>query len=299
MSELSQTFEYIELCLDSWDASSAGGTAFENSSSNVNQIRYSWPQFYFTQKNLVVAGLKVISAEIPFVFDTVTSANNTFVFTVNGVDTTITIPVGNYTGTTLAARLQTLMAAVSVGFLVTYSATTLKFTFTFAGAAVPWGIVFPPGRNSAFSLMGFLPNTTTALIGPGSFSSVTVATPTGPYYLYLNSRSLGSLINFNLPDGAVNNVGPELCRIPINVNFGDVVFYTDPNPEKYFDFFIGNQFNSFDFYLTLGADQYQKPLDMKGVSWSLKLGLLVYRDASQNLGKRPAYMMKGSTTMIQ
>jgi hypothetical protein len=298
MSEINQTFEYIELCLDSWDASTSGGTAFENSSSNVNQIKYSWPQYYFTQKNLVVAGMKVVSAEIPFVFDTVTSANNTFVFTVNGVDSTITIPVGTYTGSTLATQLQTLMAAVSVGFLVTWSSTTLKFTFTFAGGAVPWGLVFPSGRNSAYSLLGFLPGTTTALIGNGSVTSATVATPTGPYYLYLNSRSLGSLINFNLPDGAATNVGPEVCRIPINVNFGDVVFYTDPNPEKYFDFFIGNQLNCFDFYLTLGTDQYQKPLDMKGVSWSLKLGLLVYRDASQNLGKRPAHMMRGDTTMI-
>lgn len=148
--------------------------------------------------------------------------------------------------------------------------------------------------------MGFLPNNiATELFNNGSIVSPTVASPTGPYYLYLNSRTIGSLINFNLADNAANGSGPEMCRIPVNVNFGGVILYTDPDPEKYFDFFTGNQFNSFDFYLTLGTGQTQKPLDMKGASWSLKIGLLVYRDASQNLGKRPAHMMKGENTLIK
>ena len=297
MAELSQTFEYIELCLDSWDASASGGSAFEGSTSPANQVKYSWPQFYFTQKNLNVAAMKIISAEIPFVFDTVTTSNNTFIFTVNSVETTITIPTGTYTGASLATQLQTLLAAVSASFLVTWSSSTLRFTFTFAGGAVPWGFIFS-SKRTAYSLLGFLPATTTTITGNGSIISPTVGSPTGPYYLYVNSRTLGSLINFNLPDGAASGVGPELARIPVSCNFGELIQYTDPDPEKYFDFFTGIQFSSFDFYLTLGSDQYQKPVDMKCAPWSLKLGLLVYRDASQNLGKRPAHMMKGETTMI-
>lgn len=299
MVELSDTFEYVELCLDSWDSSATGLNTFEGTNSPTNQIQFSSPQFYFNTRKLVVAGMKVLSAEIPFVFDTVTTRNNTFVFTLNGVPTTITIPQGTYTGTSLATQLQTLIQAVSPGFLVTWSATTLRFTFTFSGGAFTWGFIFPVGRLSAYSLMGFLPNTTTTLFNNGSIVSPTVASVTGPYYLYLNSRTLGSLINFNLPDGAAVGSGPELCRIPINTNYGGVILYTDPDPEKYFDFFIGNQITSFDFYLTAGSDQYQKPLDMKGVSWSIKLGLLCYRDASTNLGKRPASMMKGKSSMIK
>ena len=71
MGELNPTYEYMELCLDSWDSSNSGGSAFEGSTSPVSQIQYSWPQFYFTSKKPVVAGMKVLSAEIPFVFDTV------------------------------------------------------------------------------------------------------------------------------------------------------------------------------------------------------------------------------------
>lgn len=298
MAELSNTFEYVELNLDSWDAATAGNSSFENSTSPLDQLKYSWPLFYFTRKNLVVAGMKVLSAEIPFVFDTVTSANNTFIFTVNGIQTTITIPVGTYTGVSLATQLQTLLAAVSPGFLVTWSSTTLRFTFTFSGGAVVWGFIFS-SRATPYSLLGFLPGSTNTITGNGSFTSSTVASPTGPYYLYLNSRTLGPLINFNLPDNAAVGAGPEMSRIPVSVNFGELIQYQDPDPEKYFDFFIGNQMNSFDFYLTLGSDQYQKPVDMKGVPWSMKLGLLVYRDASQNLGKRPAHMMRGENTLIK
>jgi hypothetical protein len=299
MAELNSVFEYAELCLDSWDSSTSGGTGFEGSASPANQIQFSWPQFYFNSRKPVVAGMKVISAEIPFVFDTVTTRNNTFVFTVGGVQTTITIPQGTYTGPTLATQLQTLLQVVSPGFLVTWSPTTLRFTFTFSGGLLTWGFIFPVGRLSAYSLMGFLPNTTTTLFNNGSIISPTVASATGPYYLYLNSRAFGSLVNFNLPDGAATGAGPELCRIPINTNYGGVILYTDPDPEKYFDFFVGNQITTFDFYLTAGSDQYQKPLDMKGVPWSIKIGLLCYRDASTNLGKRPASMMKGETAYIK
>lgn len=298
MAELNQTFEYIELCLDSWDSSASGSSTFEGSTSPSSQIQYSWPQFYFSQKNLVVAAMKIISAEIPFVYDTVTPVNNTFILTVNGVQTTITIPVGTYTGTSLAAAMQTAIAAVSVGFLVTWSTSTLRFSYTFAGGAVTWGFIFT-SKQSAYSLMGFLPVSTNTQVGNGTMLSSTVASPTGPYYLYLNSRSLGSLINFNLPDAAAPGAGPEMARIPITENFGELIVYRDPDPTKYFDFFIGHQFNNFDFYLTLGSDQFQKPVDMKGAPWSLKVGLLVYRDASQNLGKRPAHMMKGGNTIIQ
>jgi hypothetical protein len=298
MGELNNTFEYVELNLDSWDSATAGNSSFENSTSPTNQLQYSWPQFYFTRKNLVVAGLKVLSAEIPFVYDTVTPGNNTFIFTVNGVQTVVTIPTGTYTGPTLATQLQTLLAAISGGFTVTWSSTTLKFIFTFAGGAVDWGFIFG-SRLTAYALLGFLPVSTNTRNGNGSLTSSTVASPTGPYYLYLNSRTLGSLVNFNLADNTGNPSGPEMCRIPVSANFGELILYNDPDPEKYFDFFAGGQFNTFDFYLTLGSDQTQKPLDMKGAPWSIKLGLLVYRDASQNLGKRPAHMMKGVNTIIK
>lgn len=297
---LNNVFEYVELCLDSWDNSGAGNNVFENSTSDVSTIKYSWPQFNFSTKKLVVAGLKVMQAEIPFVFDVITPANNTFIFIEGAVENLITIPVGTYTGPQLAAQLETLIQAVSAGFTVVWDSQLLKFIFT-ENTATAWGLSFPT-RNSAYSVLGFYPGyTVTAAAGPGSvIVSSSAAQVTGPYYLYVNSRQVGSMINFNLPDGGVQaGIGPEICRIPINVGYGSVIFYNDPSPEKFFDFFIGSQFDSMDFYLTLGRDQYQKPLDMKGSPWSLKLGLLCYRSATSDLYNKPSKLARksGCTTI--
>lgn len=262
-------------------------------------IKYSWPSYLYTSKKPDIAGIKVLSAEIPFVFDVINPGNNTFIYTTAGTPNTITIPSGTYTGTTLAAQLQTLISAITVGFTVTWSSTTLKFTFTYPLAAA-WSLSFT-NRNTAYSPMGFLPGSVNSATGVGStVVSTIIAQVSGPYYLYVNSTTIGSLINFNLPDGSITGgIGPEICRIPINVQYGSVIFYNDPDPAKYFDFFTGVQFSSFDFYLTLGSDQYQKPLDMKGSPWSLKLGILSYRKATSDLYDKPSSRAKrGSTTIV-
>jgi len=298
---LNNSLEYVELCVDSWDSTVSGGQEFEFSSAPTNQIVYSWPQYYFTSKKLQVAGFKILQAEIPFVYDVITPANNTFVYTVSGVPSTITIPVGTYTGPQLATQLQTLLVAVSAGFTVVWNSQLLKFVFTQL-TAVPWSLTFT-SRKTAYSPLGFLPGTSVAAItGAGSqIVSAIVAQVTGPYYLYVNSRRIGSLINFNLTDGSMTKgIGPELARIPVNVQYGSVIFYNDPDANKFFDFFIGAQFDNIDFYLTLGSDQYQKPVDMKGSPWSLKLGLLCYRGAQSNLYEKPVSMSKaGGVTKIQ
>lgn len=285
---LNQTFEYTELNLDSWDATATAGDATDILS------KYSWPLYYFTSRDENVAAYKVLEASIPFVFYTINSTNNTFIFT-QGINYTITIPPGTYTGTSLATAVQTLIVPLSAGFTVTYSTTTLLYTFThnIAGA---WGISFPT-RDTPYSFLGFLPTTTYSNTGVSSIVSVMAAQPVGPTYIYVNSRKLGPFTNFNLSDGAPSGGDfPGLCRIPINAAYGSTILYKDADPEKYFDLFLGHQFDTFDFYLTLGSDQSQVPLDMRGVSWSLKLGILTYRQATGDLMAKPK---KNGSTIIQ
>jgi len=276
---LNQIFEYSEIQFDSWDAVAAVGAL--NPSTNAD--KYSWPRYNFTTKQPNVAAIKILQAEIPFVWDVINSNNNTFVYTSAGVPTTIRIPAGTYTGATLAAQLQTLLAAVTVGFTVTYSTTTLKFTFT-QPAAVAWSLGFAT-RQTAYSPIGFVPGGSYTATGAGStIVSSIVAQVSGPNYLYLNSSKIGSLVNNNTTDGA-NQVNSDIviAKIPVNANYGSTVFYNDPDPSKYFDFFAGSEVSNFTFFLTLGSDQYQVPLDMKGASWSLKMGMLSYRSATNDL----------------
>lgn len=218
---LNQTLEYVELCLDSWDCISRGG------GQDAILGTYNWPQFHFSSRKLNVAALKVLQAEIPFVFDVITEFNNTFTYTAAGTPYTITIPKGTYTGPTLATQLQTLMAAVTVGFLVTWNSSTLKLTFTYPNASA-WSLTFA-SRLTAYSPLGFTVGTYSATGAGSKITSNSVSQVTGPYYLYINSNQIGSLVNFNLADGSITGgIGPEICRIPINVQYGSVIFYTDP-----------------------------------------------------------------------
>lgn len=282
--KMDPNIEYLELAIDNWDSTAAGGQVWTNGPGN-NQLQYSWPKFYWTEKSPDIIAFKLVSAEVPNIFDTVSRGSNTFLITVAGAPTTITIPDGIYTGTTLATQLTTLLAAYPI--TVTYNTVTLRLDFVY-GVANAWSLFFAD-RNTAYSVLGFLPGSTTSLAGAGTISSAIIPNVTGPYYLYLNSRTMGSLINFNLADGSPDSVGtPQIGRVPVNVNKGDVIFYTDPTPDNFFDFFAGPKFEVFDLYWTLGSDQEQRPLDMKGVPWSVKFAFLAYRQATSDLRVKPA-----------
>ena len=226
----SNDYEYSELNVDSYNNSGQGGATFVNSSSPTNQIFASWPKYVLslaTMRTPDVVAIKVLSAEIPFSWDVFNSFTSKFTFTDSGTPNIITIPTGSPTGTALAASLQSLMAAIRVGFTVTFNTTTLKFTFT-QPAAVAWSLTFGD-ISTPHAGLGFLANSTTSATGAGStIISPLVAMVTGPSFLYLNSNSLGNLINFNTVSTTLVGMGSSICRIPVTENYGNVVFYNDP-----------------------------------------------------------------------
>lgn len=288
MATLSDTFEYFELSCDNYDATVPGGQLWRGTSSPLNEIVYSWPKFYWNEKSPDIVGMKVLEMSFQNVWDTVNTINNSFIYTIGGVPSTITIPVGFYTGTTMAAALQTAISAITAGFTVTFNATLQVFVFTQTVSATPWSFTFS-NKQTLYFHMGFIPNSIVSTSGVGSnFNSPLVASPEGPRYLYLNSRIMGPLINFNLTDGNIGSSGgPQIAKIPVTGVKNGYFSYTDSNPTMFFDFFAGTKFETFDLYLTLGSDQDQSPLDMKGSPWSVKLGFISYRDATRNIEQKP------------
>jgi len=100
-------------------------TAYPNASS----FRLAVPQ-----KLRFVTSVQILSAELPFSWNTfAASRNNTSVIiSVNGTPSTLTIPDGNYDTSSIASTLVGLLNAAFVGrtFTCTVSSTTLKFTIT-------------------------------------------------------------------------------------------------------------------------------------------------------------------------
>jgi hypothetical protein len=288
MAFISDTFEYFEISTDNYDAYVSGGTTWIGSASPINEIVYSWPKFYWNEKNPDIVGFKVMEVSYQNVWDTVNTINQTFVYTIGGAPTTVVVPVGYYTGATLAASLQTLLSAITVGMTVTFNTTTQGFVFTQTISALPWSLTFS-SKKSMYFHMGFLPVSVNSAVGAGStVVSTLIANPEGAKYLYLNSRSMGPLVNFTLTDGNNNSSGgPFIAKIPATVAKNGYASYIDTNPTMFFDFFEGSNFETFDLYFTLGSDQDQNPLDMKGSNWSVKLGFISYRDATRNIEKKP------------
>jgi len=264
---LSLRYDYVELYCDSLGA---------NQSNDSGALTTDWPRFYFTQKNFRPAGLKIISANIPFVFDTITADNNLITLVISAVEYPLYITPGTYTGPDLATELSTLLSTVSATAVV-WNPDTFRFAFT---GVVDFSLILP--QVCADIQLGFKTgtwnSTSNILVSPFA------AAPSGPSYLYLNSQTIGPVVHGHIQDGE-NRVN-QLCRIPITVQKGGWIFYSDPNPEQFFDF-LPQSFNVFDLYLTLGYDQATVPLSLKGLGFSVKIAILNYREGGVPIGQRP------------
>ena len=154
---LSESLRYFEFELDSLDNSGAyiGGVS-----------ALDWPIFYIGGKTPLenIAAIKIVEVQIPFTWYTVNSNNNRFFFN-DSVQSgaTLTIPVGNYTGPSMATAVAALLTASSGAFTYTgtYDATTGKITFTDGTTSTvnSWNMTFGvPGDNGSTSprlLLGF------------------------------------------------------------------------------------------------------------------------------------------------
>jgi hypothetical protein len=285
---LNDSYEYLEFSLDSLDAD----CAFNGASASTD-----WPSFTVAAKGPLqdVVAIKVLEAQIPFSWYVFNSVNNTFIITeTTGGSKTITIPVGNYTGSGLATALTTafVTASTTATYTVTFDSTLLTkfkftsnsnvnvFTLTFgAGYGIP-GVQPNSGNKNPRLWLGFPPGdtTSTSISSLQTIVAPNVALLSGPGYLYVNSQKLGSDIDVYLPNGAFNlgggKAGPQMAKIPVNCNAGGVVVWQDPDPQKWFKYDQLQTLNGFDFYLSLGNTTSQLPLQLNGLGFSLKLGIL-------------------------
>lgn len=265
--------EYTEVYLDSSQSIAAVG----NYANTDNAL------FYFDYPIQNISYMKVIEAEIPVSYYTITSSNNTFTMTDGGGGSaTVTLTPGNYNSSTLSTTLAAALTAASPTgktYTVTFSSTTQKFTITVSSTTftLTFGTTGDDGQtNPRFFLgmnAGANSSTLTSLVSPNT------ANITGPNYLYICSDVLGGLVNSVLPNLSQNRgqKGPQIARVPVNVNPGEVVYYNDPVPEKWFPLPNLLQIRQLDLYLTLGTSS--EKIQLNGQPFSIKLGLLLNRNA--------------------
>lgn len=273
--------------------------SFERTIGTVNE-----PIFIFQRDIHEVQGLKVIAAEIPFSYYVFNSTNNTFILTEitppgAGVPLTVTMNVGNYTSTTLAIELERALEAAGVlDYTVTFDSATLKYTISTTGGedfSLTFGSSTDLGITNPRLWLGFPAGVSTSTAGV--LVAPNAAHVSGPDYLLLCSKRLGLLTNETFKRGALAQSGPILAKIPVNVNPGGIILYTDPDIEKYFDV-DATVISDVDFFIAWGtADGGLQLLDFNGLSFSLKVVFLtadnatVKRSAGVQLSGRAKRMM--------
>lgn len=235
---LDDSLQYFEFSFDSLDT-------FQSPSASVSTR--DWPLFLLNRPLTNVAAMKVLEVQVPFTFYVFNGTNNTFILTENlGPSATVTIPIGNYSSTSMIAVLETLLSDASPNnrnYTVTYSGAsssqpnTGKFTISCNHSSV-FTLDFgsSEGNTDPSLWLGFNPGVNSSTSG-GILVAPNVASITGPNYVYLNSRKMGTLCNMFLPQGADKlgngTNGPQIAKIPINVQPNGIIFWQDPDPQKW------------------------------------------------------------------
>tara|TARA_R100000541_G_scaffold11969_5_gene20250 strand:+ start:8968 stop:9918 length:951 start_codon:yes stop_codon:yes gene_type:complete len=135
------------------------------------------------------------------------------------------IPKGNYTITTLANAIKVLLDGIQGGitYTITYSRTTMKFKYIASSSVIYFD--FSAFTDTAHIEMGFNINETTVDTGINNLESTNVPDINGNTHqiqIRTNLCSKGCL------DSISKSYSTILGSIPINVNFGGVIF-SEPN----------------------------------------------------------------------
>lgn len=279
---LNDYLAYYEIYLDSLDATT---------SNDGDYSSLDWPVFQLATPIPDLGAVKVLEVQIPFSFYIFSTTNNEFTLNDSTGTYTVTIPAGNYNSVTLSTALAAALNASGTTwtYTVTFSGQNSnpnlgKFIFSSNATVSAFGLIFgadgkDPGTFNPRLFIGFPGGETSSsntanpvLVAPNA------ANIAGPNYLFLNSRAIGPQLNTLLPRGAVNlgrgTAGPQIAKIPINVQPGGVIYWSDPDPLMWFTMENMALLTQFDLYLTIGNVDTPSCTVLNGLSFSVKLGLL-------------------------
>jgi hypothetical protein len=151
--------------------------------------------------------------------------NNKIYFDEGAGTLTATITPSSYTGSTLATELTTQLTAIGATYTVSYNSVTKKFTISITAGTFK----FVSGNNNCYDELGINVNTQTFL-----------ATQSSDYPVSLSGTNYVDVIsNFSHLNYASSGYGSLLCRVPVNVAFGGIVYY-EPSTDDSVEDFGGN-----------------------------------------------------------
>ena len=228
--------------------------------NNISNCEYKLP-FIETPDGFHLY-LSVVNCQIPYSFYNINSSNNKLVYQlfqiINNVETyftavTITIPVGNYSITTLMTTLKSLLTS---SFTLSYNNTSNKLTFTHS----TYNFILS-STSTCLSILGFsgssLKSTSLNLTSDSCVNMITIK----------NIQIQSNFVTYNISKSLVNNFS-ILCCIPINHVPFSMITYNNYNK------FRTNLFVNHICHVRIKlTDEFGNLLDLNGCHYSLTLQL--------------------------
>lgn len=225
--------------------------------------------------------VKLMKANIPYTWNNITVANNSFILKEFPGPTTfnVTIPDGHYNGTELATAIQTALntSGAAYTYTVSFSTTTLHFTISATGN---FSLDFT-GSNSIATQMGF-PVGYISPVGATTDSTI-VAQLVPDYEIFICSDLVegcdNGIVRFT-PDPPATSaaLGGILAVIPLSACFGAVIGFQDccdgpffPISQSYYGkvrSIDDNALKSMNFFLQFPSGI---PVNLNGAHWSAQL----------------------------
>lgn len=163
--------------------------------------------------------------EFPNLVYPINAYNNKLYISEDGGGTlTATLTPNAYTGDQMAAELKTQLEAAGAGtYTVTYDKQSKKFTIAVSGAKAAFAFV--DGATNAYEAIGF-----DSVSLPTSAASLTSSYPVN----LSGSQYVDVVTNFSSHNYSVSTTAHVLVRVPLNENFGSIIFYEPSSDDSLF-----------------------------------------------------------------
>lgn len=242
---------------------------------NVNPSYKSKYRFYIKDlikrdANVLYNTIKLIHAEIPSSFYVVNETNNTFNFTHETIEESVSIPFGNYSSYNLMTLLNLLLQPYHL--ILSLNSSNGKFTMTHNNKNHPFSIL---GTTTAYKLLGLQKGITYLAQEVGSNLVIDIPYPSdvsGTKAIYIKTPNL-ILENLN----TTNNDQITLKSIPCYVPPFEILFYN--NSENVETLVKNRELDYIDLEIT---DDENNLINMNNIDWAITIQITKYLQIQQN-----------------
>jgi hypothetical protein len=223
--------------------------------------------------------LSIEDAQIPISFYSISANNNTVMIRIDGVGTTVTIPVGNYDAASLGQLLQSSINNINSEFFVTITYNTNQNTYSFVPTITGSHTVTLAFPNLSYIVWGFSNSSTLYSLNTTLISTTSVDLA-GSRFFFVQSPTFGTY-NVNSKTGTTNQI---LCKIPITGHFFEIEQYRNITNFQNKISFRAMNISVIEMSI---LDEYLQPINFNGAHWSLTLSLIILGESPDDI--RTAY----------